>query len=49
MGGCLSRSTKGFDPERDLIDLSGKVAIVTGAKLAPYFRSSLRMNSNLLT
>lgn len=32
MGGCLSRKTGAFDPQKDLNDLTGKVAIVTGAK-----------------
>ncbi|KAF8190180.1 NAD-P-binding protein [Pholiota molesta] len=30
MGGCMSRKTGGFDPQKDLKDLTGKVAIVTG-------------------
>jgi len=32
MGGCLSRKTGEFDPQKGLADLTGKVVIVTGAK-----------------
>lgn len=32
MGGLLSSSTPKFDPTKDLADLTGKVAIVTGGK-----------------
>ncbi|KAF8906838.1 hypothetical protein CPB84DRAFT_1769802 [Gymnopilus junonius] len=31
MGGCMSRKTGEFNPEKDMADLTGKVAIVTGA------------------
>lgn len=43
MGGCLSRKTGQFDPRTDLNDLTGKVAIVTGAKwvsLPPLYQTS---------
>ncbi|KAF8156644.1 hypothetical protein B0H34DRAFT_469564 [Crassisporium funariophilum] len=30
MGGCLSRKTGDFDPQKDLHDLTGKIVIVTG-------------------
>ncbi|KAF9486213.1 NAD(P)-binding protein [Pholiota conissans] len=30
MGGCMSRKTGDFNPQKDLKDLTGKVAIVTG-------------------
>lgn len=36
MGGCLSRKTGTFDPQKDLNDLAGKVAIVTGAKCVTF-------------
>lgn len=49
MGGRLSRSTGAFNPEKDLIDLSGKVVIVTGAKFVrvAYLQSRLFIFSPL--
>lgn len=42
MGALLSTAFAHYDPERDIPDLTSKVAIVTGAKYVSFSLSALR-------